>query len=237
MRIPVTLTAVALALGIVAAANSQVYKPTGGGSGLSSITAGTTPTTGCGAAGVLFSASSLVQCDTGFTYAGAGGNIAFTGSVSGPATGAAATTTYNFGTPGTGLFGNTTSVQVAAGGGTVAQFTAGAFNLTNGSQTTISAFNLGWNANDTTISRSAAGTLRIGTALNSAAGNLLASGFGPGTIYSAAGTPAPACAAGTNGWTIVASDITTATYRTLYVSGGANTGRLFCVSGTGWLSD
>ena len=59
----------------------------------------------------------------------------------------------------------------------------------------------------------------------------------PGTIYSAAGTAVPACAAGTNGWTIVASDVTTVTYRAAYVSGGTNLSRLFCVSGTGWLAD
>jgi hypothetical protein len=59
----------------------------------------------------------------------------------------------------------------------------------------------------------------------------------PGTIYSAAGTPVPTCNAATNGFTVVASDITTATYRASYVSGGTNLGRLFCVSGTGWLVD
>lgn len=85
MRIPVTFTAVALALGVVALANAQVYKPSGGG-GSSSITAGTTATSGCGAAGVLFSQSSLVQCDTGFTYAGTGGAVALTGILSIPDT-------------------------------------------------------------------------------------------------------------------------------------------------------
>lgn len=81
MRIRVTLTAVALALGIVALGNAQVYKPGGGGGGGAggTVTAGTTATSGCGAAGVLFSASSLVQCDTGFTYAGTGGAVALTG--------------------------------------------------------------------------------------------------------------------------------------------------------------
>lgn len=69
------------------------------------------------------------------------------------------------------------------------------------------------------------------------AGIATVNSLAPGVIYSAAGTAVPTCNAGTNGQTIVASDVTTATYRTAYVSGGANTGRLFCVNGTGWISD
>jgi len=41
----------------------------------SSIISGTTPTTGCGAQGVLFSNAGVVGCDTAFTYAGAGGTL------------------------------------------------------------------------------------------------------------------------------------------------------------------
>lgn len=97
MRIPVTLTAIALALGIVVAANSQVYKPGGGSGSGGGITAGTTSTTGCGAAGVLFSSSSLVQCDTGFTYAGSGGAVGLTGILQLPDTTSATVGVIQFG--------------------------------------------------------------------------------------------------------------------------------------------
>jgi hypothetical protein len=65
--------------------------------------------------------------------------------------------------------------------------------------------------------------------------NLMSNALGPKTLYSAAGTAVPACAAGTNGWRVIASDITTATYRAPYASGGTIVGQLLCVSGTGWL--
>jgi hypothetical protein len=59
----------------------------------------------------------------------------------------------------------------------------------------------------------------------------------PSTLYSAAGTPLPACNAGTNGATATVSDTTAPTYRSAYTSGGAITGRVLCVSGTGWVND
>lgn len=55
-----------------------------------------------------------------------------------------------------------------------------------------------------------------------------------GTVYSAAGTPLPSCAAGTNGASAVVSDATSATYAGAYTSGGAQQRRVLCVSGTGW---
>lgn len=59
----------------------------------------------------------------------------------------------------------------------------------------------------------------------------------PSTLYSAAGTPLPACNAGTNGASAVVSDSTAPTYRNAYASGGAITARVLCVSGTGWVND
>ena len=200
------------------------------------ITAGTTTTSGCGAGGVLFSSASLVQCDTGFVYAGGGGDVTLAGHLIVPA-GAAGTPALQLGgASSTGIFGSTTTFIIGTSG--VAQLTLVGGQATFAA-TTInfpSANSVNWNA-DVFMSRSAAGNLRIGATAGTATGNILVSGIGPGTIYSAAGTAVPACAAGTNGWTIVASDVTTVTYRAAYVSGGTNLSRLFCVSGTGWLAD
>lgn len=232
MRIPVTLTAVALALGIVAAANSQVYKPSGGGS--SSVTSGTTASSGCVDTAVLESRANLITCD-GAILAPAAGPVSI-------GNGGATTSQLSF-TPNSGTaasFGMTNAgTTLTFFSGATAQLSLGsgvAVDSGNGFRWTNSASNPNTTL-DTSIFRQAAGVVEVGTGAANASGNILASGFGPGTIYSAAGTVVPACAAGTNGWTIVASDITTATYRTLYASGGANTGRLFCVNGTGWLSD
>ena len=51
--------------------------------------------------------------------------------------------------------------------------------------------------------------------------------------YSAAGTAAPTCNSAAKGEMIYATDITTLTYNATYVSGGSNTGPLFC-NGTNW---
>lgn len=72
---------------------------------------------------------------------------------------------------------------------------------------------------------------------DSASTGFIAASYQPGIVYSAAGTPVPACAAGTNGWTLIVSDSTAPTYRSAYTSGGAVVSRLLCVSGTGWLND
>lgn len=193
MRIPVTLTAIALALGVVAAANSQVYKPTAGG-GSSSITAGTTATSGCGANGVMFSQSSLVQCDTGFTYAGAGGQVALTGSIAVP-NGAAGTPSFVLGNSGstTGIFGSNTTFIIGTSG--VAQAT-----ITSNSLALASANSTSWGG-DTFLSRSAANTLRIGATAGTATGslaltNLTASGTLAATLTTATGANV-VCNAGT----------------------------------------
>lgn len=70
MRIPVTLTAIGVALGIVALANAQVYKPGGSGSG-------SFPPSGCATAnGVIF--NNATPCDAGLTYSGGGTNAVVT---------------------------------------------------------------------------------------------------------------------------------------------------------------
>lgn len=88
------------------------------------------------------------------------------------------------------------------------------------------------------LSSAAAGIISVDTtAANNGLGTLRAALIAPGLLYSAAGTPLPACAAGTNGYTAVVSDNTAPTYRSAYTSGGAVVTRMICVSGTGWLSD
>lgn len=58
-----------------------------------------------------------------------------------------------------------------------------------------------------------------------------------GTIYSAAGTALPTCNSGMNGASAVVSDATGATYAGAYTSGGAQTRRVLCVNGTGWITN
>ena len=58
----------------------------------------------------------------------------------------------------------------------------------------------------------------------------------PSLLYSANGTPVPACNAGSNGSSLVVSDTTAPTYRSTYTSGGTVTGRLLCAGGT-WVND
>ena len=50
----------------------------------------------------------------------------------------------------------------------------------------------------------------------------------PSIIYSAAGTPLPACASGIKGQQAVVSDATSPTYMTAYKSGGAITAAVVC---------
>lgn len=108
---------------------------TGGGS--------TFPPAGCSTAnGVIF--NNAAPCDTGFTYAGAGGNIAFTGSMSGPATGSASATTYNFGTAGTGFFGTATTISIGIATANLAFFAATGLTINNGSIALPAASNINW---------------------------------------------------------------------------------------------
>lgn len=57
------------------------------------------------------------------------------------------------------------------------------------------------------------------------------------TKYSAAGTALPTCNSTTDAMTAVVSDATGATFRGAYTSGGAQTARVLCVNGTGWITD
>lgn len=131
---------------------------TGGGS--------TFPPAGCVTAnGVIF--NNATPCDTGFTYAGSGGNIAFTGTLSGPATGGATTTTYNFGTPGTGIFGTSTTIQFGIGG-TLYGFWGGAGLSINGLNLSMS-FNtsINWGAG-AIFSGTGTGAFKFGAIADSA---------------------------------------------------------------------
>jgi hypothetical protein len=120
------------------------------------------PPTGCATAnGVVF--NNATPCDTGFTYAGAGGNIAFTGTLSGPATGAAATTTYNFGTAGTGLFGTSTLIEIASAGTAVGFFNTSGLTLQSTNLIMTSSNTIGWGG-VSFLSGVSAGTYRFGAA-------------------------------------------------------------------------
>lgn len=57
------------------------------------------------------------------------------------------------------------------------------------------------------------------------------------TIFSAAGTPVPACNAGNNGLILTVSDATAATYYGAYVTGGAQLRTAICINGTGWVTN
>ena len=104
---------------------TQGFRPPPGGGG------GTFPPTGCATAnGVVF--NNATPCDTGLTYAGSGGAVAYAGSLVGPATGSAAASIVNFGTPGTGIFGTTNTVQVSISGTLKAFFGAASALTMNG---------------------------------------------------------------------------------------------------------
>lgn len=215
--------------------NLNVPNSSGGGGG--GIAAGAA-ITGCVAQSSLFVTSTLtVGCVAAVSEADSGDPVTLTGHLVIP-NGAAGSPSIALGGTGstTGIFGSNTTFIIANSGVASVTVTAAAMLLAQNALNLPTGNSIGWNA-DTFLSRSAASTLRVGATSGTATGNLLVSGIGPGTIYSAAGTAVPACAAGTNGWTIVASDVTTVTYRAAYVSGGANLSRLFCVNGTGWLAD
>lgn len=57
----------------------------------------------------------------------------------------------------------------------------------------------------------------------------------PTTIYSAAGTPLPACVAGIDGAQAVVSDATSPTYLAAYTSGGATVAAVLC-NGSSWVT-
>lgn len=131
-----------------------------GSSGSSGITAGTTALVcNSGTAGVVFQGSAKAQCDNGFTYAGAGGAIAFTGTLSAPATGSAAATSFNFGTPGTGIFGNSTSIQFSIGNSLQGYWQNGALVII-GNENLANASALIWNG-DSSVCRVSAGILEL----------------------------------------------------------------------------
>lgn len=211
---------------------NQAVPCAAGGSG---ITAGTTTTTGCGAAGVLFSLSGLVQCDTGFTYSGT-----VTGVVQLP-DGAAAG--GSVGVPGIAFVG-APLVGMRRNGTTAAIFTASSADIFAWAASQLIMRNngsYGWSSSaavtgstDTQLVRNAAAVVQV-TPANT--GTMMSALFAPSVLFSAAGTALPACAAGTNGYTAIVSDNTAPTYRSAYVSGGAIVTRMICVSGTGWLSD
>lgn len=66
-------------------------------------------------------------------------------------------------------------------------------------------------------------------------GPIPANGVLPTTIYSAAGTPLPSCAAGIKGQMSVVSDATAPTYLGAYASGGAVVAPVMC-NGSGWVT-
>lgn len=66
-------------------------------------------------------------------------------------------------------------------------------------------------------------------------GPVPANGVLPTTIYSAAGTPLPSCAAGIKGQMSVVSDATAPTYLGAYASGGAVVAPVMC-NGSGWVT-
>lgn len=193
----------------------------------------------CATAGSFaYSDGALLQCDANVTVSTPSsslGNISIGG-------GGLTVPQMTF-VPNSGIAAN---LGMANGGSALTFFLGATQHMALGSGISlVSGDGLKWtnnatNANttlDTSIYRQAAGVVEIGKGAQDATGSILASAYGPGTIYSAAGTAVPACAAGTDGWTVIASDITTVTYRAPYVSGGTNKGRLLCINGTGWLSD
>jgi hypothetical protein len=91
---------------------------------------------------------------------------------------------------------------------------------------------------DAEISRVGAAELQIfNRNVGNSGGRLDVSQWGVLTIYSAAGTALPACAAGTNGVSAIVSDAVTPTFRGAYTSGGGGVmARVLCVSPT-WITD
>jgi len=191
-------------------------QPTGTNTvGSSSLVVGTTPVTGSVSNCILYRTSTaLLACAAGLTTNAAGEGV-FAGSL-----------------------GSNVSGFFDGGGFGVGHFGPGVL-VAN------SAANYGWSSNanfllaaaDTGLARNAAGVVEANTGTNGVFGTFKAASFAPGTIYSAAGTPLPSCAAGTNGYTAIVSDTTAPTYRSAYTSGGAVTGRVLCISGTGWIND
>lgn len=55
--------------------------------------------------------------------------------------------------------------------------------------------------------------------------------------YSAAGTPVPTCNAASDGQQIYVSDATAPTYHGAYTSGGAIPAGVYCINGTGWVTN
>ena len=83
---------------------------------------------------------------------------------------------------------------------------------------------------DVGLSRESAGVLDCGNGLfNDTSCTIKAASILPGVLYSAAGTPLPACAAGLNGQKSTVSDATSPVlYMTAYASGGAITADVIC---------
>jgi hypothetical protein len=106
-----------------------------------------------------------------------------------------------------------------------------------------STFGLRWassgpttTGSDTGLSRSAAGVMSVDTTTSQdGLGALKLASVIPGVLYSAAGTPLPACSFGTRGQQAVVSDATTPTYLGAYTSGGAVIAPVLC-NGSSWVT-
>jgi hypothetical protein len=75
MSIRNRLIATGLVAVLAASAFADGINNPGGGSGSSTITANSTATSGGSSGCVWYNASSKMECDSGFTYAGAGGAV------------------------------------------------------------------------------------------------------------------------------------------------------------------
>jgi hypothetical protein len=149
---------------------------------------GSFPPSGCSTSnGVIF--NNATPCDSGFTYAGSGGQVSITGNLS-----------FNGGNTSVGSVNGTSLVITATGtsgyvalsgasnggidflvsGGTeVARIT----NSTNGLWSLTSTTNFGWasnspgGSNDTVLSRKSAGVVQVGTTTTNDSGTLDAAGY------------------------------------------------------------
>jgi len=129
--------------------------------------------------------------------------------------------------------------ELSANGAAVIQVSAAA--LTIGNATPSLQFAPGdvtTTSPDTFLQRSAAGKVKLGSTSGGTEGTLIGSAvnvnqFQPLTLYSAAGTPLPAAAAGNKGYLAVVSDATAPTYNANYTSGGAVVA-LVISDGTNW---
>lgn len=121
----------------------------------------TFPPAGCVTAnGVIF--NNATPCDTGFTYAGAGGQVAFTGTLAYPTGSAAANSIQLSGTAGTGITSTSPANLILSVGGTAqGTFTAGSLAV-NGNVNSTSVTGLFEINSDVAISRVAANSLRFG---------------------------------------------------------------------------